>query len=474
MNKDIAKIYDLRICCIGAGYVGGPTMAVIADKCPKILVNIVDVDEKKINNWNDNDFKNLPVYEPGLESLLKKTRNKNLFFSNNVNEEISKADIVFICVNTPTKKNGTGAGKASDLKWIEQCARQISKNAKGHTIIVEKSTVPVKTARVIENILNAEMTNSNSSFSVLSNPEFLAEGSAIEDLENPQRVLIGGEDKRALELVSSIYRNWINKNKIITTNLWSSELSKLTANAFLAQRLSSINSISALCEKTGAEVNEVANAIGTDLRSGKEFLKAGPGFGGSCFKKDILNLVYLCEYNGLKEIADYWYGVLEINNWQQKRISNLIVDKLNGTVSGKKIAILGFAFKANTNDTRESPSINICLDLLEEDAILAIHDPKVNEEQIRLEFREKGYKNDFKWSYNSNIEDSIKESHAVIILTEWGQYNDLNWTYLEEIMIKPSWVFDTRMIINANQINNTGINFWRVGNKTKTINSRNL
>ncbi len=449
-------------------------MAVIADRCPKILVNIVDVDEKKINAWNEKDYKNLPVYEPGLESLLKKTRNKNLFFSNKVNEEITKADVVFICVNTPTKKNGIGAGKASDLKWIEQCARQISKYAKGHTVVVEKSTVPVKTAKVIENILNTETTNSNRSFSVLSNPEFLAEGSAIEDLQNPQRVLIGGEDKRALELVSSIYRNWINEKKIITTNLWSSELSKLTANAFLAQRISSINSISALCEKTGAEVNEVANAIGTDIRIGKEFLKAGPGFGGSCFKKDILNLVYLCEYNGLKDIADYWYGVLEINNWQQKRISNLVVDKLNGTVSGKKIAILGFAFKANTNDTRESPSINICLDLLEEGAILVIHDPKVNEKQIRWEFNEKGYKDDSKWSYNSCIDDTIEGSHAVLILTEWGQFTDLNWTYLEDKMLKPSWVFDTRMVINVDDINNTNINFWRVGNKTKTIIHRNF
>ena len=474
MNTDILKKYDLRICCIGAGYVGGPTMAVIADKCPEILVNIVDVDKKKINAWNDKDFKNLPVYEIGLESLLKKRRNKNLFFSNNVNEEISQADVVFICVNSPTKKNGIGAGKASDLKWIEQCARQISKHAKGHTVVVEKSTVPVKTAKVIEDILNAEMKNSNRSFSVLSNPEFLSEGSAIEDLENPQRVLIGGEDKMAVELVSSIYRNWIDKKKIITTNLWSSELSKLTANAFLAQRISSINSITALCEKTGAEVNEVANAIGADKRIGKEFLKAGPGFGGSCFKKDILNLVYLCEYNDLKEIADYWYGVLKINNWQQNRISNLVVDKLNGTVSGKKIAILGFAFKANTNDTRESPSIKICLDLLEEGATLMIHDPKVNEQQIRFEFREKGYNYDSKWSYKSSIEESIKGSHALLFLTEWVQYTDLNWKSIEEKMLKPSWVFDTRMIINSDQISKTNINYWRVGNKTKSVNLRNL
>ena len=468
------KKYDLKVCCIGAGYVGAPTMVVIANKCPRILVNIVDVDEKKISAWNDKDFKNLPVYEIGLESLLRKTRNKNLFFSNKVSEEISKADVIFICVNTPTKKNGIGAGKASDLKWIEQCSRQISQHAKGHTVVIEKSTVPVKTAKVIDDILNAEMKNSNRSFSVISNPEFLAEGSAIEDLENPQRVLIGGEDERALELVSSIYRNWVDKKKIITTNLWSSELSKLTANAFLAQRISSINSITALCEKTGAEVNEVAIAIGTDRRIGKEFIKAGPGFGGSCFKKDILNLVYLCEYNGLKEIADYWYGVLEINNWQQKRISNLVVDKLNGTVSGKKITILGFAFKANTNDTRESPSIKICLDLLEEGAILEIHDPKVNEQQIKFEFREKGYKDDSRWSYKSSIEDSIQGSYAVLILTEWGQYSDLNWKYLEEKMLKPSWVFDTRMIINSDQIHKTNINFWRVGNKTKSINPGNL
>tara|TARA_B100000212_G_scaffold339971_1_gene319482 strand:- start:6205 stop:7629 length:1425 start_codon:yes stop_codon:yes gene_type:complete len=471
MKANLLKEYQLRVCCIGAGYVGGPTMVVIANHCPDILVNVVDIDQRKIDGWNCKDFKNLPVYEKGLESLLRKTRNKNLFFSNNVSEQISKADLIFICVNTPTKKNGVGAGKASDLKWIELCARQIAKYAKTHTIVVEKSTVPVKTAEVIEKILNQELINSNKTFSVLSNPEFLAEGSAIKDLENPQRVLIGGKDKKSLDLLSSIYSRWVEPKKIITTNLWSSELSKLTANAFLAQKISSINSITSLCEKTGAEINEVANAIGTDPRIGKEFLSAGPGFGGSCFKKDILNLSYLCEYYGLKEVADYWYGVLKINIWQQKRISNLIIDKLNGTVSDKKIAILGFSFKADTNDTRESPAIDICLNLLEEGANLAIHDPKVETHQIKKEFNERNYNESSKWIYSSNINEVINQSYAVILITEWAIYKQLKWKELVKTMIKPAWIFDTRMVINEVELIDANINYWRIGNKINSSSS---
>ncbi len=463
-----------NICCIGAGYVGGPTMAVIADKCPEIKVNVVDINKERIESWNSFDLDRLPVYEPGLDKIIERCRGRNLNFSNNIAHTIASADMIFISVNTPTKKKGLGAGQASDLKWVEASARQVAKYAKGHTIVVEKSTLPVKTAKVIQNILKTSKQNSNKNeptFEVLSNPEFLAEGTAIKDLELPDRVLIGGENKHAIDALSSIYEKWVPKQKILHTNIWSSEMAKLTANAFLAQRISSINSISALCEKTGAEVKEVAHAIGTDSRIGKKFLSAGPGFGGSCFKKDILNLVYLYKYYGLDEAADYWSGVLKINNWQKKRIANYVIDKLNGTVSDKKITILGFSFKANTNDTRESPSIDICLDLLEEGAILSIHDPKVDENQIRLEFEERNFKNDTKWTFNSKIDENFQDSHAVIILTEWDQYSDLDWFKIEKLMLKPAWVFDTRMILNLDTIKKSNINFWRLG---KIINENKL
>ena len=313
----------------------------------------------------------LPIFEPGLEEIIKKRRNQNLFFSTQVEKQIKNADMIFISVNTPTKTHGIGAGFASDLRWIESCARQIAKYAEGHTIIVEKSTLPVRTAEKIKSILDLSIKgnkpkNANPQFSVLSNPEFLAEGTAIDDLINPDRILIGGDDIEAIKLLEEIYSNWIDKNKILKTNIWSSELSKLIANAFLAQRISSINSVSALCEKTGANVIEVSRAIGMDSRIGNKFLNAGPGFGGSCFKKDILNLIYICEFYGLKEVAKYWESVLDINYWQQNRISSLVIDKLFGTISGKKISIFGFAFKSNTNDTRESPAKNICKNFINE------------------------------------------------------------------------------------------------------------
>ena len=360
-----------NICCIGAGYVGGPTMSIIALKCPDITVNVVDINSNRIKAWNSENLADLPVFEPGLDDVIRECRGRNLYFSTSVEESIAMADIIFISVNTPTKETGLGAGFASDLKWIESSARTIAKFAKGHTIVVEKSTLPVKTAETIKKILYSlqdieEDKNNNNpqkTFSIVSNPEFLSEGTAINDLLNPDRVLIGGEDNDSIDKVSDIYNNWITSNKIITTNLWSSELSKLVANAFLAQRISSINAISSLCESTGANIQEVAMAIGSDTRIGNKFLNAGPGFGGSCFKKDILNLVYLCRYYGLNEVADYWEAVVKINSWQQKRISEIIVNNLFGTVSGKKICILGFAFKANTNDTRESPAISICNNL---------------------------------------------------------------------------------------------------------------
>ena len=476
------KILVKRICCIGAGYVGGPTMSVIASKCPNIIVNVVDINKKRIDLWNSDDLKKLPIYEPGLDNIIKKNRGKNLIFSTNVAKEIALADMIFISVNTPTKTSGIGAGQASDLKWVEASAREVAKFATGHTIVVEKSTLPVKTAEVIKSILEEVQTKDSrrkgSTFDVLSNPEFLAEGSAINDLEEPDRVLIGGESNEAIMALNNIYRNWVPQEKILHTNIWSSELAKLTANAFLAQRVSSINSIAAICEVTGADIREVSRAIGSDSRIGSKFLTSGPGFGGSCFKKDILNLVYLCKYYDLKEVANFWESVVKLNNWHQHRISTLIVKKLFGTVSGKKICILGFAFKANTNDTRESAAINICNDLLNEGAILSIHDPKVESKEISkvLNNGENVFKNNLInnkstekrgfWEANNDIFEGLKGADAAIILTEWEEYSQIDWHEASKVMRKPSWVFDTRSITSHNEIKNNGIKLWRIGDGT--------
>ena len=453
-----------RICCIGAGYVGGPTMAVIADNCHDIQVNVVDINQIRIANWNSKDFSKLPIYEPGLAEIVKRRRGKNLHFSIDVIHNISIADMIFISVNTPTKLSGIGAGQASDLKWIEASARQISKYSQGETIVVEKSTLPVKTAETIKLILNSsdKTTNNNKRFHVISNPEFLAEGTAINDLNFPDRVLIGGENEKAIEALEKIYLKWIKKEKILKTNLWSSELSKLTANAFLAQRISSINSISALCEVTGADINEVAQAIGMDHRIGSKFLNAGPGFGGSCFKKDILNLVYLCKFFNLNEVADYWQTVIDLNYWQQQRITKKLVEKLFGTISGKKIGILGFAFKANTNDTRESPAIKICKDLILEGAELKIYDPKVNKHQIdkELNLEERLSKN---LSLSSNVYEACLETDALLIMTEWEEFKSLNFREISKKMRRPSWVFDTRNIINSEEAKEAGLNVWKIG-----------
>ena len=466
-----------NICCIGAGYVGGPTMSVIADRCHDIKVNVVDINSERIDSWNNNNLNYLPIFEPGLDKIVKRRRGLNLHFSTDIQEKIAEADMIFISVNTPTKKKGIGAGQASDLKWVEASARQVAKFASGYTIVVEKSTLPVKTAEVIKNILEASQStkrkNSDVKFDVLSNPEFLAEGTAINDLENPDRILIGGENKKAIQALSSIYKNWVPEEKILHTNIWSSELAKLTANAFLAQRISSINSIGALCEATGADVREVARAIGSDSRIGSKFLDSGPGFGGSCFKKDILNLVYLSRYFGLPEVANFWEEVVKLNNWHQKRISQLIVKKLFGTVSGKKICILGFAFKANTNDTRESAAISICKDLLEEGAILKIHDKKVDSSQISSDLGiksnekliNKSSKNieDGSWFFIQDIEDAIKETDAVLVLTEWQEYAEINWSKVSKTMRNPAWVFDARSILNIEEIKSCDLNLWRVG-----------
>ena len=482
MTKNSLK--NINICCIGAGYVGGPTMTVIAEKCPNIIVNVVDLNQKRINSWNDGDVSKIPIFEPGLSEIIKNVRGKNLFFSTDVDTAISSADIIFICVNTPTKVKGLGAGRASDLKWVEACARKVASKSKGHTIVVEKSTMPVKTAETIKIILQSSQPkncdkNNLKTFSVLSNPEFLAEGTAIKDLEDPDRVLIGGDDEDAIETLAAIYRKWVDDKKILKTNLWSSELTKLSANAFLAQRISSINSIAAFCEATGGNIREVSKAIGTDKRIGNKFLKAGPGFGGSCFKKDILNLVYLSEYYGLNEVADYWQSVIKINHWQKERISKIVVEKLFGTISGKSLAILGFSFKADTNDTRESPSIDIARKLLEEGANLKIHDPKVSRGQIQKDLNlielndinsDEGSKSEFfqegSWKYYETIEKTAQNADAIIVLTEWDEYIQLDWNALSKLMRQPAWVFDVRSIIEPSEVIKAGLQLWRIGEGT--------
>ena len=444
-------------------------MSVIADKCPNIKVTVIDIDDKKISSWNDEDLSNLPIFEPGLKEVVERCRNKNLFFLTDIKKSISEADMIFISVNTPTKNKGLGAGYASDLKWVESSARQVAEFSQGHTIIVEKSTVPVKTAELIQEILKSSRSSDEykKTFSVLSSPEFLAEGTAIKDLENPDRVLIGGEDQDAMESLSNIYKNWIPKEKILKTNIWSSELSKLTANAFLAQRVSSINAISALCETTGAEISEVVRAIGSDKRIGSNFLSPSPGFGGSCFKKDILNLVYLCRYYGLNEVANYWEQVMFMNNWQKHRISSLIIQKLFGTVSNKKILILGFSFKPETNDTRESPAIEISKDLIENGAELLINDPVVSKMQIEMELGLKEFENNNrnigKWQFIADINKSADNADAIVVVTEWEDYKNLNWRKLSDLLRKPSWIFDTRGIIPISLLKELSSNYWQIG-----------
>ena len=444
-------------------------MSVIADKCPNIKVTVIDIDDKKISSWNDEDLSNLPIFEPGLKAVVERCRNKNLFFSTDIKKSISEADMIFISVNTPTKNKGLGAGYASDLKWVESSARQVAEFSQGHTIIVEKSTVPVKTAELIQEILKSSRSSDEykKTFSVLSSPEFLAEGTAIKDLENPDRVLVGGEDQDAMESLSNIYKNWIPKEKILNTNIWSSELSKLTANAFLAQRVSSINAISALCETTGAEISEVVKAIGSDKRIGSKFLSPSPGFGGSCFKKDILNLVYLCRYYGLNDVANYWEQVMLINNWQKHRISSLIIQKLFGTVSNKKILILGFSFKPDTNDTRESPAIEISKDLIENGAELLINDPIVSKMQIEMELGLKEFENTNrnigKWQFIADINKSADNADAIVVVTEWEDYKNLNWRKLSDLLRKPSWIFDARSVLKTEDISKSEFNSWRIG-----------
>ena len=452
----------MKICCIGAGYVGGPTMAVIAAKCEHVEVNVVDINENRIAAWNSDS---LPVFEPGLEEIVSEQRGKNLFFTTDVAGCIRKADIIFICVGTPTKSFGVGAGQAADLVYIEKTARMIAQESNGDKIIVEKSTIPVRTAETIKRILENSSDQKNR-YQILSNPEFLAEGTAIPDLLSPDRVLIGGETseegQEAVETLASIYATWVPRERILTTNLWSSELSKLTANAFLAQRISSINSISALCEATGANVNEVARAIGTDSRIGPKFLRSSVGFGGSCFQKDILNLVYLCNHFGIPEVADYWKQVVVMNDYQKSRFTRKIISTLFNTVTGKRIAVFGFAFKKDTNDTRESAAIYICRDLLTEQAQLAIYDPKVDKATI---CRDLGIEeNDPRVEFCDDAYSAAVGAHAIAVLTEWDIFKELDYERVFESMLKPAFLFDGRNITDKPRLDAIGFEAYHIGN----------
>lgn len=457
------------ICCIGAGYVGGPTMAVIAQKCPQIKVTVVDLNEARIAAWNDKDVNNIPIYEPGLNEIVANTRGKNLFFSTNVDKAIDEADLIFISVNTPTKTYGTGKGMAADLKHIELCARQIAKVAKTDKIIVEKSTLPVRTAEALKSIL--DNTGNGVQFQILSNPEFLAEGTAVADLLSPDRVLIGGDStpagQNAIEALIAVYANWVPRERILKTNVWSSELSKLVANAFLAQRVSSINAISELCEKTEANVNEVAKAIGMDSRIGSKFLNASVGFGGSCFQKDILNLVYISKAFGLNEVADYWEQVIIMNDHQKRRFSKNVVQTLYNTVSDKKITFLGWAFKKDTNDTRESAAIYVADDLINEQANIALFDPKVAQKQVLsdlnyLATRDAAVNEKHIKSY-SNPYDACANAHAIAVLTEWDEFKAYDWEKIYDSMLKPAFVFDGRNLLDGERLKSIGFVYQSIG-----------
>lgn len=461
--------WDLQICCMGAGYVGGPTMAIIAKMCPKIRVVVCDISQKQIDKWNSDT---LPIYEPGLPEVVNSCRGKNLFFSTDIKGEIKKCDIIFISVNTPTKTMGIGAGRAANIKNCELCARTIAEVATTDKIVVEKSTVPVRTAQAVARVL--QCNDKGTKFQVLSNPEFLAEGTAVKDLMNPDRVLIGGqqtpEGLKAAATLVSVYSNWVPREQILTTNLWSSELSKLVANAFLAQRVSSINSISALCEATGADVSEISRAVGMDARIGKKFLSSSVGFGGSCFQKDILNLVYLCETYGLSECAAYWNHVILMNDYQKKRFSEKVVSKMFNTVTGKKIAMLGYAFKKDTGDVRETPSMFVLRDLLQEHAKLHVYDPEVTREDM---WGEMNYTCGVNHDNTPGLDDAVTTStdpydacngaHAILILTEWDEFKTYDYKKIFASMAKPAFIFDGRNIMDHAALREVGFEVHAIG-----------
>mmetsp|Transcript_23343 Transcript_23343/g.51232 ORF Transcript_23343/g.51232 Transcript_23343/m.51232 type:complete len:478 (+) Transcript_23343:158-1591(+) len=466
----------MKIACIGAGYVGGPTMAMIALHCPEIEVVVVDINEERIKAWNSDV---LPIYEPGLFEVVKEARGRNLFFSTDTKKHVGEADIVFVSVNTPTKTSGIGAGRAADLTYWEGAARLIASVATSSKIVVEKSTVPVKTAEAISKVLKRNCSDPSVQFEILSNPEFLAEGTAIEDLKKPDRVLIGGAEtesgQKAIQALKSVYEHWIPSERILTANLWSAELAKLTANAFLAQRISSINAISALCEATGADVQQVAHAIGTDSRIGPKFLNASVGFGGSCFQKDILNLCYVCESVGLKEVADYWLNVVSMNDYQKNRFVERVITSMFNTVAQKKIAILGFAFKKDTGDTRETPAIDVCKGLIRDGGKCCIYDPEVKPDQI---FRDLSTPK-FEWdrpNYSKsashilqNVQiattpaEAVDGAHAICVMTEWDEFKKYDFKAMYEKMVKPAFVFDGRNILDHAALREIGFIVYSIG-----------
>jgi UDPglucose 6-dehydrogenase len=467
----------VKIACIGAGYVGGPTMAVIALFCPDIEVVVCDLNQARIDAWNSDD---LPIYEPGLDEVVRTARGRNLFFSTDTAKHVKEADIVFVSVNTPTKTTGIGAGKAADLSYWESAARMIASNCTGHgfKVIVEKSTVPVKTAQAISKVLSSN-SDGLMKFEILSNPEFLAEGTAIDDLKKPDRVLIGGQEtpdgQKAIALLKSVYTHWVPEDRVLCTNLWSAELSKLTANAFLAQRITSINTISALCEETDADVQQVAYAIGTDTRIGNKFLNASVGYGGSCFQKDILNLVYICETLGLQKVADYWKAVVDMNDYQKSRFVERVISSMFNTISNKKIAILGFAFKKDTGDTRETPAIDVCKGLLNDGAKLTVYDPKVTAAQIHTDLLTPKFAWDHPGSPRSGFpqrkdvdvvtthEEAVANAHALCILTEWDEFKTYDYQKIYDAMVKPAFIFDGRNILDHAKLREIGFVVYALG-----------
>jgi len=459
---------------MGAGYVGGPTMAIIALKCPRVKVTVVDLSAPQIAAWNSDS---LPIYEPGLDEVVKQARGRNLFFSTAIDESIQEADIIFVSVNTPTKTSGIGAGRAANIKNCELCARKIAEVSTSDKIVVEKSTVPVRTAESIKRVLASASTHN---FQVLSNPEFLAEGTAVDDLLHPSRVLIGGEQTprglAAIDTLVSVYEQWVPREQIITTNLWSSELSKLVANAFLAQRVSSINSITALCEQTDADIDEISRAIGSDVRIGNKFLKASVGYGGSCFQKDILNLVYICESFGLKEVAEYWHQVVAMNDYQKRRFAHKMVDRMFNTITGKRIAVLGFAFKKDTGDTRETAAVYVMRDLLEERAVLSVYDPKVTRDQMMVEFQyscnitpENFPQFDNMVLTASSAMEACTGAHAIAVMTEWDEFTTLDYEAIYSVMSKPAFIFDGRNILPHDELRKIGFEVHAIGKPQRNI-----
>ncbi|KZT59278.1 nucleotide sugar dehydrogenase [Calocera cornea HHB12733] len=466
----MAPVKVTKICCIGAGYVGGPTCAVIALKCPDITVTIVDLNKARVDAWNSEDF-DLPIYEPGLEDVVRQCRGRNLFFSTDVDKGILEADLIFVSVNTPTKKSGVGAGFAADLNYVELATRRIAAVATSSKIVVEKSTVPCRTAESMRTILEAN-SKPGCRFDILSNPEFLAEGTAITDLFSPDRVLIGSlqtkEGKDACQSLTAVYGHWVPTERILNVGLWSSELSKLAANAMLAQRISSINALSAICEATGANIDEVANAVGKDSRVGSKFLRASVGFGGSCFQKDILNLVYLSESLHLPEVAAYWRQVVEMNEYQKRRFSKRVVDTLFNTITGKKIAVLGFAFKADTGDTRESAAITLIKNFQAERALVTIYDPQVLHTQIWSDLMEASPGVPLETikrqvSIANSALEACRDAEAIVIATEWKEFRTIDWADVYTRMTKPAFVFDGRLLVDAEKLREIGFKVTVIG-----------